>query len=173
MTSLHACLNWCEIGDDSVALPIIKSGDVFDIQTKAGFAYLQCVRETTKIDCETVRVLQGTFTNFSCANLDQLIKKPEMFFIQFPLKYAVKKKIVRIVGNYPIPQSVRVPRYYRSKHIIRGEFLGWHIVDSETNKRELVQELTDDQMELSPNGMWNDTLLVERIEQGWTLKSWK
>lgn len=76
-----------------------------------------------------------------------------MFFIQFPLKYALKKKFITKIGNYYIPQSLKVPQYYRSKHIIRGEFIGWHIVDSKTYERELVKELTDEQIKII--SIWN------------------
>lgn len=105
-------------------------------------------------------------------HLENLVNEKELYFISFPLKYAVKKKCVKLIGNYNVPEFVKVTRYYRDTHIIRGEFICWHIVDSETLKRRSVKELSDEEKMLSEWGSWNDTLLAERIAEGWTLDKW-
>jgi hypothetical protein len=55
---------------------------------------------------------------------------------------------------------------------VRGEILGWHIVNAETLYHELVKELTDEQKLLSPWGCWNDTLLIEMLDEGFSLQNW-
>ncbi len=156
-----------------MALPIIKKGDIFELNTNVGLAYLQCVEESSKTECEMMRILNGTYSDILEANIENLIYQKELYFLEFPLKYAVKKKCVKKIGNYSVPSDLAVPRYYRTEHIIRGEFLGWHIVDRITLKRQLVKELSAEQIKLSPYGMWNDTLIAERISEGWTLDKWR
>ena len=60
----------------------------------------------------------------------------------------------------------------RTEHNIRGEFLGWHIVDTETWQRQLVKTLSPEQKKLSPWGIWNDTLLIENLVNDWSLEKW-
>lgn len=155
-----------------MALPRIKYGDVFEIATSKGFAYFQCVKEALATECETIRILPGTYENIEEANLENLVSEKEQYFIQFTLKYAVKQKCVKFIGTFKVPEHVVVPQYYRSKHIVRGEFICWHIIDSETLQRRSVEKLSNDEKKLSEWGIWNDTLLSERIAEGWTLDKW-
>lgn len=61
----------------------------------------------------------------------------------------------------------------RTERFTENGHEGWYIVDTATWKRTKVKELTPEQQSLSPWGIWNDTLLVERIEKGWSLDNWK
>jgi|GEM_PF-926729 len=155
-----------------MALPRIKFGDVFEIATSKGLAYFQCVKEAPATECETIRILPGTYGNIEQANLENLVNNKELYFIQLTLKYALKQKCIKLIGNYKVPEHVIVPRYYRSKNMVRGEFVCWHIVDSETLQRRSVEKLSDDEKKLSAWGVWNDTLLAERIAEGWSLDKW-
>jgi len=78
-----------------MALPIIKYGDVFEIETTAGLGYFQCVKEAPAKDLEIIRVFPGVYNNEKEADLDNLVKGPELYFLQFVLKYAVKKKCIK------------------------------------------------------------------------------
>ena len=75
---------------------------------------------------------------------------------------------VSIVGNAPIPEKQKPFPLFRN-----GE------VDPKTKKVETwwlwdgvnewpIGKLTKEQKHLPFNEVWNDTLLVERIESGWT-----
>lgn len=155
-----------------MTLPRIKYGDVFEIATSKGFGYFQCVKETPKTECEVIRILPGTYENVEEANLANLVNEKELYFIQFTLKYAVKKKCIKLIGNFKVPEQVVVPKYYRDRHIVRGEFINWHITDSETLKIRSVKDLSEEEKKLSQSGIWNDTLLSERMAAGWTLDKW-
>ena len=155
-----------------MALPKIKFGDLFEIVTSRGLAYFQCVKESPATECELIRILPSITSNIEEVNFNRIVEEKEIFFIQFALKYAVKKKCVKFIGNFKVPEEVVVPRYFRSIHKIKHEFISWHIVDSETLYRQSVQVLTDEQKKLSPWEIWNDTLLAERIAEGWTLDKW-
>ncbi|CAM5222323.1 hypothetical protein UACE39S_03406 [Ureibacillus acetophenoni] len=56
--------------------------------------------------------------------------------------------------------------------MIKGEFICWHIIDYETWKRERVEVLNHEQKQLSPWGTWNETKLIEKLVEGWTLDEW-
>lgn len=156
-----------------MALKKVKLGDVFQLKTTTGYAYFQCAKEAPAIDSEIIRVFNVTFESVDKVDFKQLLAEKEAYLIQFPIKYALKKNIVEYIGNYQLPQDFVLPRYYRTTHIIKGEFKCWHIVDSETLERRSISNLSDEEMMLSPWGMWNDTLLVERIVNKWELKDWK
>jgi hypothetical protein len=155
-----------------MALPKIKCGDVFEIKTSKGYGYFQCVKEAPATDVEIIRIFPGVYTNEGEANLNRLVGEKELYFIQFPLKYAVKKKCVRLVGNFSVSNAVIAPRYYRSMHKIGTDFVCWQIVDSQTLQRRSVDVLSNEEKKLSPWGAWNDTLLAERIAEGWCLEQW-
>ncbi|MGB3198995.1 MAG: hypothetical protein WBB17_14825 [Saprospiraceae bacterium] len=148
----------------------MKIGDVFKIKTNIGFGYLQYV-ETDDLGIDFVRVLEPISTNgeITQAGVDQT----ERWNIGFSLKTAARRKIVEMVGNFEIPKSFINSEYARSEHNIRGEFLGWHIVHKSTLKRELKSNLDEKNLKLSPHGIMNDTLIVERLEQNWRLENWK
>jgi hypothetical protein len=147
----------------------IKIGDIFEINTSKGKAYIHLIYED-KDSVELVRVLSGLYHERP-VNFETIAKQKEQFIVSFPLKVAVKKRIVARVGNFN-KENFEKPKYMRTEHHIQGEFLGWHIIDTDSWKRQLVQKLNTEQLNLSPWGVWNDTLLIERLSQGWNLKDW-
>ena len=147
----------------------IKIGDVFEIGTAKGQAYLHYVYDG-KSDGDLIRVLPGLYIERP-EEKDTIIKQQELFLIFFPLKYAFKRKLVELVSHFPVNKFEK-PKYMRSRHIIGGNFLGWHIINTDSCKRQLVTELSEKQKTLSPWGIWNDTLLKERLENNWNLENW-
>lgn len=147
----------------------IRLGDIFEIETSKGKAYLQYVWHD-ELTGEMIRVLSQFYTSRP-ADFEELVFAQERFVVSFPAAAAMRKGIVERVGNLPVVGFVK-PTLMRTKHSIRGEFLGWHIVDTKTLQRSLVASLDLSQLQLSPWGIWNDTLLIEKLESGWTLDSW-
>jgi hypothetical protein len=119
---------------------------------------------------ELIRVLEGCHTQ-QPENLDVFVEKKEAFKVFFPLSYAVKRGIVEYVASYSDIKHSK-PQFMRTEHAIRGEFLGWHIVNTDTLERRLVTVLSDGEKQLSPWGIWNDTLLKEMMEIEWSLEKW-
>lgn len=147
----------------------IKLGDIFEISTPKGKAYLHYIHKDS-VTGELIRVLKGFYSERP-ANLDKLAASEERYIISFPLSAATKQKIVEVVGNYSTSNFSK-PKLMRTEHNIRGEFLGWHIVDTETWQRQLVKTLSSEQKKLSPWGLWNDTLLIENLANDWSLEKW-
>ena len=146
----------------------IKIGDVFEIETSNGIAFIQYVYKNDDLG-PLIRILPGLYKDYKKDLINELVEQKELFLVHFPLGDALKQKIVTKIGNYPIPKSFVLPQKFRVSFV---EFSCWHIIDYETWNREKVEKLTDEQKQLSPWGIWNDTLLKDRIAEGWTLDNW-
>lgn len=149
----------------------LKIGDVFEIETSKGIAFFQYVHKDETIG-SLIRILPSLHEGTQNDLLNDLVKQKELYFIHFPLGPALSRGIVRKVGNYPISNEFVLPQKFRDSYIVNGEFICWHIVDYETWKRDRVEVLTHEQKQLSPWGTWNDTMLKEKLVEGWTLEKW-
>ncbi len=147
----------------------INLGDIFEIKTAKGSAYLHYVY-VENTGRELVRVLPGLYSERP-ENLEELAKGKEQFLVFFPLSPAVKRKIVQKVATAS-SETFTMPQYMRSPHNVRNEFLGWFIINTSTWQRQLVKELTVEQKKMSDWATWNDTLLVKLLTEGWSLESW-
>lgn len=148
----------------------IKEGEVFAIRTKIGYGFLQYVI-TSDLGVELIRVLESIKESNQISQ-DELDVK-ERYSVHFVVKAALKKKLIERTGLFTIPKNYKVPTKARTEHILRGESLGWHIVDQKTLQRELKKELDAEDILLSPHGNPNDTLLIEWLENDWRLENWK
>lgn len=156
-------------GEKPIDMKKIEIGDIFEINTPEGKAYLHYVYiDDTKI--ELLRVMPGLYLHRP-DNFELLVKAPESFLVRFPVAAAYRKKIVEKVAHYPIGTFSK-PKFMRSIEFRQEEFMGWYIVNTETLQRKLVKELNAEQKKLSPFGIWNDTLLIEKLATGWSLDQW-
>jgi hypothetical protein len=148
----------------------IKLGDIFEINTPKGKAYLHYVHlDDTKI--AMLRVLQGLYQERPM-NFDEIASAKERYLVKFPLGAAHYRKIVQRVGFYPADNFIK-PQFMRSPETRRGELLGWYIVNTATYHRQLVEKLSPEQKQLSDWAGWNDTLLIERLVSDWSLDKWE
>jgi len=147
----------------------IEIGEVFSIKTEKGFGFIQYVDDSTS-NTQIIRVLEPIKKTQELTQKE--IDINERFIIEFALKAALNRKIIEKVSKFNLPGSFKIPSNSRSKHTVRGEFLGWFIVDNKTLKRELKRELSDDDLKLSPNGIFNDTLLIDYLDKDWRLNNW-
>jgi hypothetical protein len=148
----------------------IKIGDIFEIKTPIGSAYLHYIHKDKTIG-DLIRVLPGLFTERP-DDFDAIASAKERYMIFFPLSAANNRKLLERVGFYPA-DGFEMPKYMRTKHFVGKEYLGWHVVDTATWKRQLLNSLTSEQMQYSPWGVWNDTLLIERLANDWSLEKWE
>jgi hypothetical protein len=147
----------------------INLGDIFEIKTSKGYAYIHNLYKDESMG-NLVRVLSGLYSERP-VSFDVLANQAEEFMVFFPLLFAERKKIVECVGNYSVDRFKK-PKFMRAEYSVKEKFLGWHIIDVETWKRQLVNVLTPEQKKLSPWGVWNDTLLVDNLENDWSLENW-
>lgn len=147
----------------------IKIGDIFEIPTKNGWAYMQYIKAPkNKSEIEKVRIFYTVYEKRPKEISDVL--SSDYFFLSFVLGRALRLNIINNVGNYSIPETLEYPRFFRTEHLFKENW--WQIVDSKTSHRKSVEKLSQEQKKLSPWGTWNDTLLKENLENGWTLDKW-
>lgn len=148
----------------------IQIGDLFKINSNGNQVLLQYVDDDRNKIAQLVRV----FYHFGEESVDfeKLIERPELYMIFYPLAISHRKKTISKLGNYPLPNGFFKPKFMREPHIIKGKFLGWHIVNIETLQREFVSELSEKQKNFSPWGIWNKAYLLEHLEKNWTLDEW-
>jgi len=128
----------------------IELGDVFEIKTINGYAYMQCVDIPGNNDeVELVKVYYDIYTERP-SEIEAIINN-DFFYIRFPLKASYRRKIVEKAGYLPLPQNFEIPNYFRAENMF-GE--GWQIVNAKTWHRETVKQLSDDQKKLSPWGRY-------------------
>ena len=146
----------------------IVLGDIFELKSDKGYIYLQCVKiPENRTEVELIRVyydMHPTKTNDF-----NLIQKSFYFYIGFVVQAAVNRELIEKVCNSPIETDFELPRYFRTENLF-GE--GWQIVDSITMNRQSFKKITNEQKKLSPWGIWNDTLIKEKMDKGWTLENW-
>ena len=141
-----------------------RIGDVIEVATPKGLAYAQF---THKHDAPPrygplIRVLPGSYEKRP-DSFGELVLQKERFFVFFPLGAACARGLVRIVANKAIPE------WARSFPILRSEAYegpSWYLWDGRRKWR--VFQLTAEERGYSPIAIWNDTLLIERIVDGWS-----
>ncbi len=146
----------------------INLGDLFEFKTSKGLSYLQFIFKDDELG-ELVRILPGHYSDRT-ENIDDIVNCDEIYMVFFPVLAAFRKGFIEFVGNYNFSRDK--PKYMRTKHVVRNEFLGWHIINTDTWKRRLVKELTPEQKQLSPWGIWDVAYLKKKIEEDWSLENW-
>ncbi|WP_158133745.1 hypothetical protein [Vibrio navarrensis] len=99
-------------------------------------------------------------------DISYLLTVPHQFTTFFPLGAAVSREIVSIVGSLPIREEFKAFPIFRSGMVNKsGTVEVWWLWDGENEER--IGKLSPKQMEYPIRGIINDTLLIERICEGW------
>ncbi len=137
-----------------------------EIPTPRGLAYAQYSHET-KLLGSLIRVLPGLY-RVRPENLVEVVQGPERFFVFFPVAAATAMGIVKVVVHEPVPARTRPFPLMRMSGAIdnHGNVLDWWLFDG--NREWRIGNLTASQKRLSKAEIWNDTLLIDRIVNGWS-----
>lgn len=143
-----------------------KIGDVIEVPTSKGLAYAQFYHLNPQYGA-LLRVLPGLF-NQRPADLAGLVECAEVLVAFFPLQAALNQGIFEFVVNVPVPASASAFPLFRTglPDPQTGKVENWWLWDGQKAWR--VGAITDEQRNLPLRGIWNDTILIERIESGWT-----
>lgn len=146
-----------------------KIGDVFGIQTKIGLALFQVTHRHSQLG-HLIRVLEGHFS-VCPEDLEVLVTRPHRFLTFFPVTAAEKRGIIRKVGSLGVPESCKAFPVFRAAGATdrKGRVLTWWLWDG--SRSWPAGDLSDEQRKLPIRAVWNDTLLIERIDAGWTPES--
>lgn len=146
-------------------------GNIYSIQTNKGLGLFQLVNipEDKRNEVEMIRVSYNLYSKIP-QDLENIFVS-DFFYICFPVNAALKKNLIDLVGHIDLGENYKIPRYYRTVHYLKRD--EWIIIDKENDTITPVKTLTDEQLKLSGNSVWNDTYLKERLEEGWRLENWK
>lgn len=146
----------------------VRVGDLIEIKTSKGLAYALFTHKHEKPPHfgAMLRVFDQTFESRP-AELVSLTRLPVQFTTFFPLQAAVNQKLVEVVGNFAIPDELKPFPIFRAgvpdPHT--KTVANWWLWDGE--KEWQVGKLTTNQRKFPIRGVWNDTYLIQRIENGW------
>ncbi len=143
----------------------LKIGDIIEIKTAKGFAYAQYTHKH-KTYGALIRVFDEIYNKrpqFDKNFISQEIR----FSTFFPLQVAIKKGIFEIVKNETIRQELITFPVFRAGAIdpATKKVSNWWLWDGEEEWE--VGKLSQDQLNLPIRGVWNDTLLIKRLESDW------
>jgi hypothetical protein len=144
-----------------------RLGDIVEIKTPKGLAYLQYANKGTLGDF--VRILPGFFETRP-RTFKELAKTKELYFTFYQVTAPALRDIVSVVANEKIPRwARRIPVLRRQGGISReGKALNWWIINGDESCQ--VNTLTPEQENLSVEQSWSHGLLVHRLVQGWLPK---
>jgi hypothetical protein len=144
----------------------IHIGDVIEIRTTKGLAYAQYTHKHKQYGA-LLRVFNRIYLE-QPTDLKSLIIEEEAFQCFFPLSAALNLKLVRVVTNISVPEKNKKFPTFRAGIVdpATKKVAVWWLWDGEKEWR--IGELDKEQKKLPIRGIWNDTLLIERIDSGWT-----
>ncbi len=144
-----------------------RIGDVIEFDTPRGLAYAQYTHKHDKPPKygALLRVFPGTHEQRP-ASLANLVRQTPQFLTFFPLGAACSRGIVRIAGNESVPSDAQAfPTFRSGFRGADGQVKKWFLWDGE--KEWSVAGLSPEMRSWPLRGIWNDTLLIERILSGW------
>lgn len=142
----------------------LKHGDLLEVPTPRGLAYAQYINKHQNYGA-LLRVFKALHESRPHDIKDAIGEVQFVCF--FPLQAAIRQGIVSVVGNAPVPSADRVFPTFRAGVVDPsiGKVSSWWFWDGEREWR--VGTLSPEQRRMPIRGIWNDTLLVERIVSGW------
>jgi len=150
-------------------------GDIVELKTSAGLAYLQFTHEHRNMGA-LVRVLPGLFANRP-RDFEFLTRQKELYFTFYTLRHAVRTGEATIVSHQAVPDWAQpYPMMRHSADCDRtGKTLLWRIVRADTpftleelRKAPTYTELPPELERLSTHVLHSHPSLVYHLAQGWT-----
>jgi len=142
----------------------LRSGDVLEVGTDKGLAYIQYVGEHPKYG-EVIGVLPGLFEQRS-VDLGLLVSNTA-YIAFYPARLAVAEGLATVVDRQAVPPGGGVPsRLRRAGMISRGGEVETWIIDN--GDRQVLRRALDEEEARLPRGMiWNHQMLIARLAEGW------
>lgn len=142
-----------------------KLGDVIEFRVRGGVAYALYTHEHPEYG-SLLRVW-NRIHEIDLVDFDAFIQIDSSFCCFFPLGAALSRGIVKVAGNVLVPKSLKVFPTFRTGMVEPdGSVKTWWLWDGTSSLK--IGSLTEAQAKLPTRGIWNDTLVVARVEQGWT-----
>jgi hypothetical protein len=147
-----------------------KIGDVFEIETPAGLAYVQFTHDLPQV-AQLVRVLPGLYP--TRPDVRALAQQKELYFAFYFLSNAFLKGQVAVVSNEPVPSWAKPfptmrHRAWDGSCWFIGEGSLWYQLGG-VSRMQKVLELTPEQRKLSISSYLSPhPAMVKELARGWT-----
>jgi len=150
-----------------------KLGDIFEIATPAGLAYVQFTHLRESMG-HLVRVLPGLFETRP-QDIAELATQKELYFVFYPVSYALRDGLVHFVSNQPIPEWAKPSPLMRWRGLEDNTGKScWKILRASDEltldfhrRTPAIRELTPDQKKLSIHWLLGHESMVSHIARGW------
>ncbi len=152
-----------------------KIGDICEIKTPAGLAYVQYTHEGRDMG-QLVRVLPGLFSTRP-TDFAELSQQKELYFAFYALNYAVRDHQTEVVSHQPVPGWAHPHPLMRwcGARDPSGKTIAWKIFSAsnpltveEHQRTPLIHTLTPEQQRLSVHQLWPHPVMVKELARGWT-----
>ncbi len=147
----------------------IEIGDVLEIHTTLGFAYLQYTHYKKPYGT-LIRVLPR-FYQARPLNFSQLAQEKELYFAFCPVQTLVDQGFLEVVASEKLPAAGKnfpIMRKGFVRPITKGGGVSyWTVMDGEDELRVKTEELTQEQRQISIASSWNLGMLVKRLTERW------
>ena len=147
-----------------------QPGDLVEIQGDHGFAYIQCVKNVPGPPNygSVIRVLPGAWSQRP-DDLRALVHGPHQFMCLYPLQLAVRGRGTEssFISRFPLPSGLQEQLLFRASSPLKaGGYSDSHWWLWDTEKEWFVGKLEPKHQQLPIRGVWNQTLLIERLLAG-------
>jgi hypothetical protein len=145
-----------------------KLGDVGEIVTPAGLAYVQYTHIGSH-GVPLVRVLPGLYE--SRPDIEALARERELYFAFYGIDNALRNGQIQIAANEPIPEWARPFPVMRHWTLDNSWLIGdgYEGMTRENIRRMLkVRDLTPEQKKLSTADICPHVVMVKDLARGWT-----
>lgn len=142
-----------------------KIGDILEIPIANGLAYAQYTHQHPTHG-GLIRVFDTIFDSRP-NDLSELVKGPVRFSTFLPVRAAVSRGIFKVIGHHEVaPFNQRFPIFRNGIEDPKTKKVSvWWFWDGE--KEWKVGEIRPEERKMPIVGVWNATMLVKRIEEGW------
>ena len=143
-----------------------RLGDVLEVNTPRGLAYIHYTYFTYRPYFEVIRVLPGFFATRP-ADFSSLVNDPRAFFAFYPVRGAVSQELVEVVAYHPVSPDRAFPAVYRwaGARNREGRVLAWRICEG--TQETLVRELSEEQRYLPIFSIFLHDSLVSALTKEW------
>lgn len=171
-------------------------GNVYAIITTKGYAFGQVagINEEKWSGMYHCRIFSKLYSEIP-ENISDIIAGKEDYVMQIELPSMARRKfkMAKKIGKFPFPESYMRPKYVRSSLTIgedgsNAPFKRWLVIpdfgtiveririDEWVTKvlgKNLYDETwKDDFKKLNPSSIFNGSMLIEMLENGWKLEKW-
>ena len=111
------------------------------------------------------------YTSYTEEDITRIIESRELFFMETPLHIIKRRsKLYKMFFEFDqqcgLPQTVQLPVFQRGYVVLSDGTVRWYKKRRNDNRREFVDELTPEFLELSPDNFWSFPDLCEFLESG-------